>query len=108
MCQRNPQPEITAEDTAIDGRQTADRGPVWLVRTAIFRITIGLLLAAVPAVAQVPGVPAPQASAPTATVVDPLGRETPKGTILGFNLAARRGDFTTAREFMQLTPPQRA
>ena len=108
MCQRNPKPEITAEDTAIDGRQAADHGSVWLVRATIFLITAGLLIAAIPAEAQVPGVPAPQPSAPAAPAVDPLGRETPKGTILGFNLAARRGDFATAREFMQLTPPQRA
>jgi len=72
----------------------------------MFRITIVFLVLALPAVAQIPGIPTSQ-TPPAEEVADPLGRETPKGTILGFNLAARRNDFASAREFMQLTPGQR-
>jgi MscS family membrane protein len=39
--------------------------------------------------------------------VDPLGRDTPRGTITGFNQAVHRGDFTTAARYMQLTPALR-
>jgi MscS family membrane protein len=74
---------------------------------ASFRIIAVLLALAVPAVAQIPGISTSQTSPAAEPVPDPLGRETPRGTILGFNLAARRNDFTSARQFMQLSAAQR-
>ena len=50
-------------------------------------------------------------SAPTATpaehVEDPLGRNTPRGTITGFNLAVYRNDFVSAARYMQVSATQR-
>src|SRR5688572_2957553 len=65
-----------------------------------------LLVLTLPVLAQIPGVPT--ATPPAAEEVkDPLGRDTPSGTILRFNLAARRNDLASARQFLQLTPNQR-
>ena len=68
---------------------------------------IALLLAlSWAAFAQIPGVSnAPGASAGE-PAADPLGRETPGGTILGFNRAVRRGDLFTAKQYMQITEAQ--
>ena len=35
--------------------------------------------------------------------VDPLGRQTPRGTVLGFIKAAQTGDYRIAAEYLQLT-----
>src|SRR5688572_6742402 len=71
-------------------------------------ITFVLLALAFPAMAQIPGVPASQTSPPAEPAADPLGRETPRGTVLGFNMAARGDDFASARQFMQIAPAQRS
>jgi len=55
--------------------------------------------AAQPAKNAPPAAPAP--------VLDPLGRETPRGTITGFTQTVQREDFATAASFMQLTEKQR-
>jgi MscS family membrane protein len=47
------------------------------------------------------GQDAPQPPAP-ATQPDPLGRQSPLGTLRGFSAAARRGDFITAGRYLQL------
>ena len=68
-----------------------------------------ILLAALafPVAAQTPSLH----SAPTATaaehVEDPLGRNTPRGTITGFNLAVYRNDFVSAGRYMQVSAAQR-
>ena len=63
---------------------------------------------AFPAAAQTPSL---HSSAPTATsaehVEDPLGRNTPRGTITGFNLAVYRNDFVSAGRYMQISAAQR-
>ena len=41
-------------------------------------------------------------------VADPLGRNTPRGTITGFNLAVHRNDFVSAARYMQVSAEQRA
>jgi MscS family membrane protein len=69
----------------------------------------GLLLGlSFPVLAQVPGLPNPQQPSPPAEqAADPLGRDTPRGTILGFNLAVRRDDVVSAAQYLQLTAAQR-
>jgi MscS family membrane protein len=42
-----------------------------------------------------------------ATSTDPLGRDTPAGTVLGFLQAAQTGDYKTASEFLQLSGTRR-
>jgi len=39
--------------------------------------------------------------------VDPLGRETPSGTVFGFLQAAQPGNYSTAAQYLQLTPARR-
>jgi MscS family membrane protein len=52
--------------------------------------------------AQVPGL-SPQATPPPqAPGADVLGRDTPFGTVTGFNRAVHRGDFTQAARYLQL------
>jgi MscS family membrane protein len=49
--------------------------------------------------AQTPALPLP---------TDPYGRDTPRGTVAGFTFAAHRGDYESARRYLQLTDAQRA
>ena len=76
---------------------------------AIPYLTIALLLVglSLPAAGQIPGTPAAPPAPAQPVVVDPLGRETPSGTIRGFNAAVRRDDLDSARLYLQLTPAQR-
>jgi MscS family membrane protein len=48
----------------------------------------------------------PPAKAEPAAVVDPLGRETPRGTMMGLAKYGERHDFATAARYMQLDPGQ--
>ena len=41
-------------------------------------------------------------------VVDPLGRSTPRGTVVGFLQAAQSGNYKQAADYLQLTKNQRA
>jgi MscS family membrane protein len=45
-------------------------------------------------------VPLPAAAAPPEPPQDPLGRSRPRGTVLGFLAAARKGDLSTAAQFL--------
>jgi hypothetical protein len=73
----------------------------------LFCMTVALVVSvAVPAAAQKPG-QKPAAPPAAERPADPLGRETPRGAITGFNQAVHRGDFTTAARYMQLTPALR-
>ncbi|HEX3570034.1 MAG TPA: hypothetical protein VHU44_04360, partial [Acidobacteriaceae bacterium] len=47
------------------------------------------------------------ASRPANTSVDPLGRETPSGTVFGFLQAAQSGNYSTAAQYLQMTPARR-
>jgi MscS family membrane protein len=46
----------------------------------------------------------PPASSQPAPPPDSLGRETPRGCVLGFLSAARRGDYETAERYLNLSP----
>lgn len=49
-----------------------------------------------------PAAPGPSVAAPveTAEATDPLGRETPRGTVRGFLAAARKGETKVARQYL--------
>jgi MscS family membrane protein len=64
-----------------------------------------LLNLAAPALAQLPG--ASNTPPPAEQATDPLGRETPRGTIVGFSLTAHREDLGSAAQYLQLTASQR-
>ena len=62
-----------------------------------------------PVAARIPGVESSKSS-PTVQqeqVADPLGRSTPRGTIIGFVRAVQRNDLVSAASFLQLTGTQR-
>ncbi len=59
--------------------------------------TLGLMLAATPLTAQLAEQPAPAGEEHDG---DPLGRDTPRGTVVGFLDAARRGEYVVARQFL--------
>jgi hypothetical protein len=60
------------------------------------------------AAAQLPGIEPPKTAAPQQPhVEDPLGRNTPRGTITAFTEAVHRNDLTTAGRYLQLNDSQR-
>lgn len=55
--------------------------------------------------AQLPGSAAPSPpKAEPATAIDPLGRETPRGAMLGLLKYSEREDYETAARYLQPTP----
>src|SRR5271165_2653621 len=73
------------------------------------RIALSIFLcvgAAARSPAQLPKSAAPPAKAEPAVVVDPLGRETPRRTVMGLLRYAERQDFATAARYLQLPPGQ--
>jgi MscS family membrane protein len=74
-----------------------------VIRRLLCACGIALVLAATAAAQGIPGIsspaPAPQAEAPK----DPLGRSTPRGTVLGFLAAGRKGDDDLARRYLNTT-----
>jgi MscS family membrane protein len=66
-----------------------------------------LLALAVPVLAaraqSLPATTPVQAPAPPPTPTDPLGRDTPRGTVLGFLNAARQGEYELARQYLSTT-----
>jgi len=79
---------------------------ITLAQAALFLAATLFCYTPAPAHAQKPA-PAPQQPAPPQTELDPLGRNTPRGTISGFTSAVHREDFVAAAAFMQLTARQR-
>jgi len=70
--------------------------------------TLLLVLFAPLTLAQIPGLPGKDAAATTSDAsADPLGRVTPRGTILGFSRAAEHGDNAIAAQYLQLEGGQR-
>jgi MscS family membrane protein len=71
---------------------------------ALFRVfVLSLLTVASPALA-IAQAQAPPKDAPAATVpADPLGRSTPRGTVVGFLNAARGGESVLARQYLNTT-----
>jgi MscS family membrane protein len=56
--------------------------------------------------AQILPSPAPAQNTPAAPT-DPLGRQTPNGTLFGFLQATQAGDYTTAVQYLQMSPARR-
>ena len=50
---------------------------------------------------------ATKAAASGAQFADPLGRNSPRGTVVGFLQAAQGGDYRVASDYMQLSPAER-
>lgn len=73
-------------------------------------LLLAIFLPAVRVVAQLPGVTSQPAAAPVAaaqTAADPLGRETPRGTIMGFLRAAQEENYSLAAQYFQPLPGHR-
>jgi MscS family membrane protein len=83
-----------------------------LVRRLLFFTLVAILWATSPgAHAQIPGL-TPSASSstaasPPAIPVDPLGRETPRGTLLGFIKAAQDEKYALAAQYFQPVPARK-
>jgi MscS family membrane protein len=78
---------------------------ITLAQAALFLAALLSCSTPAPAHAQKPA-PAPPQAAPPQTE-DPLGRNTPRGTINGFTAAVHRDDFVAAAAYLQLTSRQR-
>ena len=59
---------------------------------------------AVHSLAQLPKVPAPEPKAEPATPRDPLGRQTPRSSVINLLKYEASGDYATAARFLQLPP----
>jgi len=75
------------------------------------RRPISLLLLCVtlcfPALAQI-SLQSPSETSKDKAAVDPLGRQTPNGTLFGFLQAVQAGNYLTAAQYLQLSPARRA
>jgi MscS family membrane protein len=91
---------------------SADVGVAMLLMARLRCLLASVLLSAglvERAGAQIPLLPKSKDSTPPqAQATDPLGRDTPRGTIMFFNEAVRERDFATATRYLQLAPAQRA
>src|SRR6185369_7614636 len=92
--------------------QTVHRGTTaTMVRTlsAVWLATALFLCSASRSSAQVtPLSPKAPTPAQTAPPVDPLGRETPRGTVIGFVRTAQEGNWLQARQYLQSAAHRRA
>jgi MscS family membrane protein len=73
-------------------------------------LLVSLLSFSATATPQIPGLTPPQpaaAAAAQAASLDPLGRETPRGTLLGFIKAAQEEKYAVAIEYFQAPPSRR-
>ena len=77
----------------------------WTYTLDIILGTFLLLVLAAYSPAQLPKSPAPPpAKAEPTTPTDPLGRETPRGAVMGLLKSAGREDYETAARYLQPTP----
>jgi MscS family membrane protein len=76
-----------------------------------FRVAVAslllLLLIVRDAPAQIAGLSKKSAGSPAETALDPLGRSSPRGTLIEFTRAVDREDFTTAVLYLQLDESQK-
>jgi len=72
-------------------------------------LVVILSMALIKPVAQlVPGLPNPAAAAQSpAPATDPLGRDTPSGTVLGFLQAAQAGNYRNSADYLQMSVARR-
>lgn len=84
------------------------QGVGWLLkRTYSLSLAFAVLLIACSAVsspAQLPKVQAPEPKAEPAAPLDPLGRQTPRSTLMNLMKYEANGDYATAARFLQLPP----
>jgi len=78
-----------------------------LKQTYTLSLALAVLLfagSAISSPAQLPKVPAPEPKAEPAAPLDPLGRQTPRSSLIGFLKYGAIGDYATASRFLQLPP----
>jgi MscS family membrane protein len=88
-----------------ENRRMIRKLPHWSCALALSIFLFAGSAAHSPAQLKKPAAP-PPAKAEPAAVVDPLGRETPRGTMMGLAKYGERHDFATAARYLQLDPGQ--
>src|SRR6266481_9795745 len=81
-------------------RGSSSRSGACMVRLCTILLA-SLLLPTLACTAQIPGVPSKPAPVPATAATDPLGRETPHGTIMGFLHAAQDENYSLAAQYFQ-------
>ena len=76
------------------------------VSTLLLWLIVLAALTSRESLAQILPSPAPAHTAPAAPT-DRLGRQTPNGTLFGFLQATQSGDYTTAVQYLQMSPARR-
>jgi MscS family membrane protein len=74
-------------------------------RPEIFPLVLITICFACTANAQITAIPSSGTAAPTPN--DPLGRNTPSNSVLGFLKAATAGDYSIAAQYLQMSPARR-
>jgi MscS family membrane protein len=77
-------------------------------RRKLIALLLACLALTIPACAQITQILQPNAKDKPAPAPDPLGRETPNGTLFGFLQAVQAENYTTAAQYLQLSPARRA
>lgn len=69
-------------------------------------VTVSLLMSPVRG-QSIPGITLPATQVQPTAASDPLGRDTPSGTVLGFLQQAQNGDYRTAADYLQMSAARR-
>ena len=82
---------------------------IWVLVLAISFGVTGAIGQAIPGLKSAAGSSAQSAQPATPSPPDPLGRSSPHGCVLGFLMAAQKGDYTRAAQYLDVKkPPEQA
>src|SRR3979490_640565 len=90
-----------------ENRQGTSKSREWICTPCVVLAIFLFVGPSADSPAQLPtsAAPLPSKTEPAA-IVDPLGRETPRGTVMGLLKYGDRQDFATAARYLQVTPGQ--
>jgi MscS family membrane protein len=91
--------------TATTGEGMMQSMQSWIRRAGLLSVLCLALSTPSPAFQVLPGQPARSGNGEAAA--DPLGRDTPSGTLYGFLQAAQAGNYSIAADYLQLSPARR-
>src|SRR5271165_3818173 len=91
-----------------DSLQQISKPRIWIRLLNVTIVAFLFFASVAQSPAQLPTSAAPATKAEPAAAVDPLGRETPRSTVMGLLKYAERQDFATAARYLQLPPGQDA
>jgi MscS family membrane protein len=98
------------DEEMVAPRKSRERAGLLVIQVYLLRLAVAVVVLAGSTLysrGQLPTSAPPPANPEPVAKVDPLGRETPKGSLIGFLTYLRRGDYTTAARYLQLPTGQK-